>query len=79
MILLNFLLHVSLELAQTKFEEDESHADNDFMEFVLFPVAWRFPHFMQKHRKWTTHLPPSTGSFSIAQAWFFIMLYVSEV
>ena len=28
-----------------------THADNDFMEFVLSPVAWRFEHFMKKHRK----------------------------
>ena len=42
------------------------------MEFVLPPVAWRFQHFMQKHRKWTSRLPLSTGCFLIAQAGFFI-------
>ena len=56
-----------------------THADNDFMEFVLSPVAWQFEHFMKKHRKWTARLPLSTGRFSIAQGWFFIMLYFSEV
>ena len=53
---------------------------NDFMGFVLFPVAWRFQHFMKKHWKWTAPLPLSSAScFSITQAWFFIMLYSSEV
>ena len=50
---------------------DESHADNDFMEFVLHLVAWQSQHLMQKHRKWTAHLPLSTGCFLIAHAWFF--------
>ena len=51
---------------------DESHADNDFMEFVLPLVAWQSQHFIQKHRKWTAHLPLSTGCFLIAHAWFFL-------
>ena len=45
------------------------------MEFVLPPVAWRFQHFMQKHRKWTSRLPLSTGCFLIAQAGFFLLRY----
>ena len=44
----------------------------NFMEFVWAPVAWRFQHFMQKHRKWTSRLPLSTGCFLIAQTGFFI-------
>ena len=48
------------------------------MEFVLPPVAWRFQHFMQKHRKWTSRLPLSTGCFLIAQAGFFYMLYYNS-
>ena len=71
----NFFVHVSLESAQKKFEWHESHADNDFMGFVLFRVAWQFQHFMKKHWKWTARLPLSSAScFSIAQGWFFIML-----
>ena len=27
-----------------------THADNDFMEFVLSPVAWRFERFMKTRR-----------------------------
>ena len=42
------------------------------MEFVLPAVAWRFQHFMQKHRKWTARLPLSAGCFLIAQAGIFI-------
>ena len=48
------------------------------MEFVLPPVAWRFQHFMQKHRKWTSRLPLSTGCFLIAQAGIFYMLYYNS-
>ena len=50
---------------------DESHADNDFMEFVLHLVAWQSQHLMQKHRKWTAHLPLSTGCFLIV---FFLLM-----
>ena len=42
------------------------------MEFVLPAVAWRFQHFMQKHRKWTARLPLSAGCFLIAQAGYFV-------
>ena len=48
------------------------------MEFVLPPVAWRFQHFMQKHRKWTSRLPLSTGCFLIVQAGIFYMLYYNS-
>ena len=42
------------------------------MAFVLPPVTWRFQHFRQKHRKWTSRLPLSTGCFLLALAIFFI-------
>ena len=64
----------------------QSNISTSGEERFKYPLPWEnkisqmpYPRANNRfqHRKWTTRLPPSTGSFSVAQAWFFIMLYVS--